>query len=246
MRNKLLVTWVAPSVLDLPKLGWLEELGRLQKINNVVITSLTGSDISLDDVASALCEPCDVFVWSGHGAPGGLLLPDHTLVKTRWLAAQVSRGCSPQVVILAACGSQGRDDDLRSLTETICRVGVNAIGFPTKAEDIAAGRFTVEYVRALAANSSVVQAFDVALESIQDEVTASGVFLTPGIRDLPFFIEEQLQEIFAMLQHIETHLDIPTKRDNETPLSGPVNTEGRIQSLGHRTSGHVRGITKQS
>lgn len=244
MSNKLLVTWIAPVIPDLEQLAWLNELGRIQKIAGVQVLSCTGGDLTLDDVAAVLREPCDLLVWSGHGTPGGLLLPDHTLVRVKWLAAQVARGCRPRVVILAACGSQLRDENLRSLTETICRGGVNAIGFPATAGDMAAGHFTIEYIRALAVNASIVQAFDVALEAIAETPTAAGVFLTPGIVDVPFFLEDQLRNMTDGLNRIEMRLGIHREAPMvSTDVPGPSDKralEGGIQSLSR--DGHIRGL----
>lgn len=246
MAEKLLVTWIAPVIPDLDQLAWLNELGRIQKISGVHVLTRTGSDITLDDVATVLREPCDVLVWSGHGAPGGLLLPDHSLVRTKWLAAQVSRGCRPRVVILAACGSQLRDENLRSLTEAICRSGINVIGFPASASDNAADTFVVEYVRALAVNTAVALAFDVALEAIADNATAAGVFLTPGILDMPFDQMARLHDILASLARIEKRLNLrnsglDSSAANASPPDAAV-ASGGIHSLAR--SGHIRGLSQ--
>lgn len=249
--SDLKVTWIAPSVKSLPQLAWLNELGRIERIGHVILKTCTGDSMTLDDIATALCEPCDVLIWSGHGVAGGLLLPDRSLVRTKWLAAQVSRGCHPRVVILATCGSQLRDDNLKSLTETMCRAGINAIGFPTEADDLAAGRFTIEFIRALAVNASIAQAFDVALESIGDEDTAAGVFLTPGVRDLPFSLEQNQLRIEEAVLRIERML-LTERQPANLRSNGPAETVasaeetrslGGIQPLG-RHPGHIRGLAR--
>lgn len=248
----LKVTWIAPVIADLPQLAWLNELGRIQRIAHVQVTTLTGGDILLDDVAVALGTPCDVLVWSGHGAPGGLLLPDRSLVRTKWLAIRIARGSRPRLVILASCGSQLRDENLRSLAEAICREGINVVGFPADASDAAAGKFTVECIRALAVNATIVQAFDVALESIAsgDTDTASGVFLTPGIANLPFSLADTLQRLADALGRIEVVLGASTPA--AAANTAGANTAGGIQSLSRGASttrgepvarsGHVRGL----
>jgi hypothetical protein len=238
----LAVTWIAPVVDSLPQLAWLNELGRIQKINRVTVKACTGNTLTLDDVATVLCEPCDVMIWSGHGVAGGLLLPDRSLVRTKWLAAQVSRGCHPRVVILAACGSQMRDENLKSLTETMCRAGINAIGFPTQADDSAAGRFTIEFVRALAVNTSVATAFDVAFESISDSVTAAGVFLTPGVRDLPFSLEQNQVHILERLTQIEALLASLTQTPPNIRMTN-VTTPDDPEALGRTFGGIHRSGT---
>jgi len=248
--SDLLVTWIAPSVDNLAQLAWLNELGRIQKIPGVTVLTATGNKVCLDDVATILRLPADVIIWSGHGGPGGLVLSDNSLVRTKWLAAQVSREGRTKVVILASCSSQLRDKSLRSLTEAICRTGINVIGFPAEAGDAAAGTFSVEYVRALSVNTSVAEAFDVALEAIAEEPTATGVFLTPGIRNTPFSLEDELSAISASLTRIEQVFNmrgvaLPEPVADE-PDEGRTEVSG-IQSLtrGRKTAarpGHIRGL----
>jgi len=251
--DELLVTWIAPVVDGQTQLAWLSELGRIQKIVNVRVLTLTGNKVYLDDVATILRSPADVVVWSGHGAPGGLLLSDNSLVRTKWLATQVSRNGRVKVMVMAACGSQVRDKNLRSLTEAICRAGVNVIGFPTQAEDSAAGTFTVEYIRALSVNTSVAQAFDVALEAIADAPTASGVFLTPGILDIPFSLENRLSNIDETLKGIERMLSVRSDRSDvsstgssdltDNPSKEEYSDVGGIQPL---TRSHIHSLGKKT
>jgi hypothetical protein len=188
------VTWIAPVVAGLPQLKVLEELGRLGKINDVQIKTATGN-VLLDDVSNALDTATDVLIWSGHGKPAGLLLSDTTTVRAKWLALHVARSCRPRVAILAACGSQERDTDLNSFAATLCRAGINVVGFPLMASDVAAGTFIVEGIRSLALGGTVMEAFEVALDAINDDPTAQGVFLTPGMRNTSASVEEELQAI---------------------------------------------------
>ena len=261
------VTWIAPVVDSMTALAWLNELGRIQKINNVEVKTLTGNTVTLDDVAATLQAQSDVLVWSGHGTAGGLILSDGSLVRTNWLAAQVAFATSPRLAILAACSSQQRDTNLRSLTETICRSGITVIGFPANAGDIAAARFTIECIRALAIGSSVPKAFDVGLEAIADEPTAGGVFLYAGIRDYPFMLETCINTIEALLTKLVADSSrinsipiqyfvseatdgskvssIPTRRSTETVVEqveeeSPI--ASGIQPLTCRTCGHVAGL----
>ncbi len=239
----LRVTWIAPKAKGLPDLAWLNELGRIENIKNVVITTRTGDQVHLDDVAALLATPADVMVWSGHGSPGGLILSDgKTLVQPRWLALQVALGTGPRVAVLAACGSQERDPDLRSLTEVMCRAGVDVVGFPALADDLAAGTFTVELIRALSLNAKVVDAFDVAMESISYGSTARGVFFTPGVRDIAFNLEAILRQMQASLDDLAGGNE--WERPPELP---PLRATVRQPVLGKEISstpsrGHIRGL----
>jgi hypothetical protein len=242
MAATLDVIWIAPVNDALPQLAWLNELGRIANIPGVTMVTRTGNKISLDEVATALNSCADVMIWAGHGAPGGLVLSDGSMVRPLWLAAQVARGCKPRVAVLAACGSQHRDEALRSLTEAICRAGVNVVGFPAETDDGAAATFTVELVRALRTSSSI-QAFEVALEAIRDSPTAEGVFFTPGVSDLTLPLELRLVAIEETLARIEKRLDGQTIRmDASTPDATPTQAAGGIRPLASASRGHIRPL----
>jgi hypothetical protein len=256
MAIELRVTWIAPTIPGLPVLAWLEELAGISTIPGVTVTTRTGEKLTLGEVSNVLRLPADVVVWSGHGKEGGLCLPNDVLVQPRWLATQVAGGCFPKVVVLAACGSQLRAQDLRSLVETLCRAGINAVGFPAATDDIAAARFTVELVRALASNANIAVAFDVALESIGNESTAKGVTLTPGIGGEPFNLDMRLKVMEERLVRIEARLGTvqPLPAADSVRTAGPAEatageteTAGGIQSLprvkrGKTSNGHIRGL----
>lgn len=255
MAKDLAVTWIAPTVESLDVLAWLDELGRITRIGGVKVTTCTGTKVLRDDVAATLNIPADVVVWSGHGVAGGLLASDMEILRPKWLASQISLGARPSIAILAACDSQARDNKLRSLTEAVCRQGTNVIGFPARADDLDAARFTVEYIRALKLGMSVSDAFDVAMEEIADEETALGVMLTPGLVDVPFDLPRQLTEILALL----TKLDQAGQRSRPGAEKGEHQSAalsaevGSIQSLTRKTrgprkesTGHINGITKFS
>ncbi len=203
---ELAVTWIAPEIKALPGLSWLTELGKIQRIQNVKVLTLTGSDITREDVAQTLLKPCDIVIWSGHGSPEGLLLPDNTLIKAKWLAMQLQRGARPRATILAACGSQVKDDNIRSMTEAVCRVGLNVIGFPAEADDKAAAAFTIEFIRSLSVKAGIVDAFDVAMEEVADTQTAKGIFLMPGIVDSPIDVTGELAGLRKLA--LENQVDI--------------------------------------
>ncbi len=179
MKNELTVTWIAPEVPGLQPLAFLSELGQIAKIDGVGLNIVAGTQITRSDVARALRARCDVLLWSGHGRPGELVLPDGP-VRAKWVAAQARAGV-PRLVVLAACGSLLRDDGLKSMAEEVSRLGLNCVGFPLEANDAAAICFNVELVRAMAAGCAVGAAFDVALDEICNVATAAGVFLVPGL-----------------------------------------------------------------
>lgn len=237
----LRITWIAPVSKNLPALAWLNELERIGQIPGVTVSTRTGDAITISDVAGALGIPADILIWSGHGTNGGLVLSDGvTLVRPRWLASQISLSTKPKVAILAACGSQGRDLSLRSLTETICRNGINVVGFPAEAVDSVASTFIVEYVRAVAINASVVVAFDVALESINESTTAQGVFFTPGAQDVAFDLDLTLREIVGNQDKMLALLGVRKAGGEEQAEESPP---GNILPMAHRpAAGHVRGI----
>lgn len=253
--SPLYVTWLAPEIDNLPPLEWLKELGELSQIPGIVIESVTGN-VSLNDVARALNKRADIVIWSGHGEPAGLMLSNNDLVRPQWFSSQVLLA-KPFLVILAACGSQDRTLDLVSLTDVLSRHEINAIGFPAKTNDKAASRFIVECVRA--ARGGVVSAFTVGLESITNTDTAKGIFLTPGIKDIPFGLVGQLEElskkqntIVSLIEHLlvlrgEFRGSIGAESESKpaTDKSATDKSEpSGIQSM-HlpNRGGHIRSIT---
>lgn len=204
------VTWIAPEVPGLDPLSFLSELGQIATIDGVKLNVIAGPKITRSDVARGLRTRADVVIWSGHGKPGALMLPDG-IVLPKWLAAQV-RAALPRVVVLAACGSQLRDEHLKSMAEELSRMGVNVIGFPLQANDKAAVCFNVELVRAMVAGCSVGQAFDVALgEAACYADTAPGIFLTPGLtngyRDIIVRIEAVEENVGETREWVRLLLD---------------------------------------
>ncbi len=262
---ELAVTWIAPEIKSLPGLAWLTELGKIQKIPNVKVLTLTGPDITREDVAQTLLKPCGIMIWSGHGNPEGLLLPDNTLIKAKWLALQLERGARPRATILAACGSQVKDDNIRSMTEAVCRVGLNVIGFPAEASDRAAAAFTIEFIRALSVQASVVSAFDVAMEEVASTETARGIFLMPGIADSPIDLGRELSglkgivlatqaDIRAMMERlgVSAYNPNPTRvpqeiiKDAQDGGSGSIGVlrKGGVTRSGRVASGHINALGK--
>jgi hypothetical protein len=243
------VTWIAPVVPKLAPLALLEELGRIDKITGVAIKTTTG-EVLLDNVAAALSRRANLLVWSGHGVPGGLLLSNRHLVRPRWLATQVARGCRPSVAILAACDSQVRDASLNSFAAALSRQGVNVVGFPAQATDAAAGTFIVEFIRSLALGTSVMDGFDDALEAISDQETARGVFLTPGLLNIPVNLEQQLQDICLSLQRLEHLLGAravePTSAPDQAAAVAAPAAAFRPLARGLHSADNIRGLTSSA
>lgn len=204
------VTLFAPEVEGLPPLAWMREIGQISAIDGVDLKVIGGPDTRKNDVSMALRDRTDVMIWSGHGAPGGLMLAKNQVLRAQWLATQVRCGI-PRVLVIASCGSLARDAQMKSLAAEVSKAGINAVGFPMAAEDMAAATYNVELIRALRAGASVGTATDVALESIVDDFpdTAQGVFLmaglTNGYRDIVIRLEavetgqKMLMERFDMV-----------------------------------------------
>jgi hypothetical protein len=220
------LTWIAPVAPDEQPLAWLTEIGEIGAIDGVKLKIVAGPKVSRAQIAQALRSRHDVTVWSGHGAPGGLAMPDGSFVQPKWLATQ-SRCGIPRVMILAACGSQLRDEHLKSMVEEISRQGLNGVGFPAHTEDPAAITFTTELVRAFVAGASVGVAFDVAMESIAETETARGVFLVPGLsngyRDVVLrleALEAGQHELRDGLNLIMGHLGIERPASRKAAVAG--------------------------
>jgi hypothetical protein len=205
------VVWIAPEAPGYPKLAWLDEIGQLADLAGVNLTIVAGPKVDRTAVARALQRRHDVTVWSGHGDAGVLLLANG-IVQAKWLATQVRCGM-PRVLVLAACGSLMKDEHLRSIAQEISLRGINAVGFPVRAEDDSAVIYNVELVRALQAGADLGAAHEAAIESIADSKTAAGVFLLPGLtngyRDVILRLEslesgqDQLQDgVGLILKHL--------------------------------------------
>lgn len=248
------VIWIAPTIPGLEELGWVKELTTLQKLPDVKLLMRVGAELTANEVADALAQRCRLLIWSGHGQPGGLLLPNNVLVRPLWFVTRINGGCRPQVTILAACGSQLRDTDLHSLTDAMCRAGFTAIGFPARTNDNAAARFCLEFARALVVDDATVSdAFNVAMEAIAGEETAEGVYLVPGLYDYPaseLAIMQQIQNSLSEIKQLITYrqarpsgksassaMQVASLSTAETPTS-----TSSIQGISRSTSGHYRGI----
>lgn len=225
--DTLRITWIAPEIPGAAPLSWLAEIGDIAAIEGVHLNLVTGPKITRAQVAQALRHRHDLTVWSGHGAPGGLQMPDLGMIAPKWIATQARCGL-PRLIVLAACGSQLRDDQLKSMTEEISRQGLNAVGFPASTEDPAAVLFNVELARALVAGATVGNAFDVALEAISHTATAKGVFLTPGLtngyRDVVVrmeALEAGQHELRDGVRLIMDHLGIQAPPKRRHPAAAP-------------------------
>jgi hypothetical protein len=163
-------------------LRWGKELGALAEIEGVRLDLVAGPNVREANVASALRQPHEVVIWSGHGRENGLLLGNGRLVKGRWLATQARSG-APRAMVIAACGSGSNDEHNESLAWQVSKVGINVIGFPLDLPDEAAITYSTEFVRSLIAGSDVGEAHDVAIEAIEEQypVISRLIALMPGL-----------------------------------------------------------------
>lgn len=205
------VAWIAPEVRGQPPLEWLSEIGFISQIEGVQLHPVTGPNVTRQDITHELRQRRHLVIWTGHGKPGGLLMPDNTMIRPKWLATQ-AKAALPQVVILAACGSQLRSEDLKSMAEEISRNGLNVVGFSTQTEDRAAVRFNTEFVRALVAGGTVGNAFDVALEEISEFEAAQGVFLTPGLMNGYYDVARRLEDLEVGQQELRNNVRLIMQR----------------------------------
>ena len=187
--DQLRVTLIAPAGAGQQPLAWLEEIGSIAEMAGVTLRVVAGPDVTRARAARGLHEPADVVIWSGHGAESGLLLSDGSIVNGKWLATQ-ARSAAPRVLVAAACGSAAcgsaaADGQLQSIAGAVSRAGINAVGFPLRADDRAAATYNIELIRALAAGADVGTAHEVALDSAvaQHPLTAAGITLTPALTD---------------------------------------------------------------
>ena len=152
-------------------------------------------------------EDWDIIIWSGHGAPGRLLLADGP-VGADWLACMM-RQRPPGVALLSACFSGERDDALHSIAETLSQSSVTCVGMWVEVEDRAAVVYDVEFVRAYRSAGSVVVAHRVAVGQMAMEYPgqAGAAFLLPGLVNGYGKITAELEGIRKRLEEVEHKLD---------------------------------------
>jgi hypothetical protein len=195
-------------------LRWGKELGALAEIEGVRLDLVAGPNVREANVASALRQPHEVVIWSGHGRENGLLLGNGRLVKGRWLATQARSG-APRAMVIAACGSGCNDDHNESLAWQVSKVGINVIGFPLDLPDEAAITYSTEFVRSLIAGSDVGEAHDVAIEAIEEQypVISRLIALMPGLTNGYRYIIQRMNAQDLRLAKLE---------DGQTQLLGMV------------------------
>jgi hypothetical protein len=202
------VLLIGPDAPGLPGLAWLGEASAMGEIPGVQVAFLGGRQATLPAVAARLAAYHDVVIWSGHGGPNRLALADGLMVDGEWLACQMQTN-PPRGLIIAACFSGNHDESLQSLAEATSQVGVSTVGMWVAVEDRAAGAYTVEFVRALAAGANVAVAHRVAGRMMADRFpTAAGAaFLLPGLTNGYSAINERLARVESRLTGLEGKLD---------------------------------------
>ena len=214
MPNCIEVSLFQPATKGYPVLAWQSELGQIAALENIRVHVRTG-DFTTRDAEQELHRRTAVKLWSGHGAPNGLLMPNGTVRRGQWLATHAKVGL-PRLVVLAACYSAARDSSLRSLADEISRAGMNVIGYSAEADDATVVAFNVALISALGAGAPVMDAFDVALEEIAETETAKRVFYTPaamnGYSDVVLrleVLEEGQKRTDHRLDAIMKHMGLP-------------------------------------
>lgn len=187
--------------------GWRDELAQIGRVPDVRLELCIGRSAVRACVAARLHEWWDVVLWSGHGAPGRLLLTDGA-VGADWLACMM-RQAPPGVVVLSACFSGARDSALQSMAETLSHSGITTVGMWVEVADRAAIVYDVEFIRALAAGASVAVAHRVAVQQVALDVPAAAgaAFLLPGLMNGYGLIREELAELRVRVEGIEGKLD---------------------------------------
>ena len=205
--EELRVTVIAPLCAGQQPLAWLEEIGAIAEMTGVTLRVVAGPDVTRARAAQGLRDPADVVIWSGHGTEAGLLLADGTCVSGKWLATQ-AKCAAPRLLVAAACGSAVTDVHLGSIAGAVSRAGVNAVGFPLRADDRAAATYNIELIRALAAGADVGTAHEVALDSAaaQHPLTAVGITLTPALTNGYRAIMLRLDALEAGQRRLEARL----------------------------------------
>jgi hypothetical protein len=203
----LRVLVIGPDAPGLPGLDWRSELSQLSEVPEVVLDLCVGRSAVRAGVAGRLHESWDVVLWSGHGAPGRLLLTDGA-IGADWLACMM-RQAPPGVVVLSACFSGARDTALQSMAETLSHSGITTVGMWVEVADRAAIVYDVEFIRALAAGASVAVAHRVAVQQVALDVpqAAGAAFLLPGLMNGYGLIREELAELRLRVEGIEAKLD---------------------------------------
>ena len=148
----------------------------------------------------------DCILWSGHAAPGRLLLADGP-VGGDWLACMMpstaKRGGA--VGLFQRSARPGPDE----LAETLRQSGITTVGLWAGVTDAAEVVYNVEFVRALALSGSVATAHRVAVEQVAWEhpAAAGAAFLLPGLVNGYGKIVEELAGIHKRLDDVEAKLD---------------------------------------
>jgi len=201
------VLLVAPEAVGVPRLAWVDELTAIAGVDGVELTVCGGRQATRAGVAARLRCECDVIIWSGHGAPGRLLLADGP-VGADWLACMM-RQQPPGVVVLSACFSGARDEALHSIAETLSQSSVTCVGMWVEVEDRAAVVYDVEFARAYASGGSVAVAHRVAVQQVALEYPgqAGAAFLLPGLVNGYGKVEKRLGAIEGRLETVERKLD---------------------------------------
>lgn len=158
---------IAPTVANLPALSTAGELARIGDLPGVMLTQLTGPVTKQRIIDRLGRGRYDAVLWTGHGAPGHLLVEGDT-IDPRWLAVQL-RQAGIKLAVLAACQSGERPalgEFVASFVDVLPPAGVSAIVMLIVVEDRAAIEYDVALFQALAAGATVRAAHETGVEAI--------------------------------------------------------------------------------
>lgn len=159
---------IAPSSPDLQPLAVADELARIGDVQNVVLTQLTGPVTQQRIIDRLSRGQYDAVLWSGHAAPGHLLLNKTETVEPRWLASQL-RQSGVKLIAISACQSGVHPNGtgfMESFSDTLPASGISCILMMISVEDRAAIEFDVALFQALAAGEKLRRAYNVGMEAI--------------------------------------------------------------------------------
>lgn len=190
---------IAPIVPNLPALSVLDEIARIADVHNVSLTQLTGP-VTKDRIMDRLGRAhYDAVLWTGHGAPGHLMLSDGDRVDPRWLSSQLQRK-GIKLVVLSACWSAARQDVagfVASFADVLPASGINSILMMIDVADKAAIEYDVALFQSLAAGERLRKAHEVGLETISR---------FPGMVQAPMLIPAD-GEITASISTLKQKVD---------------------------------------
>jgi hypothetical protein len=123
-----------------------------------------------------------------------------------WLATQMCYGKPPAAAIIAACNSGLNSKGLRSISKSISKMGINAIGMMAEIKNGPASIYTIEFCCAFVARRDVMNAHEVAQRAtgLSDIDQAQFIEFSAGYTgDGTRRIEDRMDSFDVRLQQVE-------------------------------------------